>query len=105
VTSQQLEGKIGHPESLRDNLVARVQDRAIKRFSDVQDEWMALMWSLDAFRVAGISPSGMGKGGASGFEGVYRSKGNWFALLLSLLIENQTGQLVGSRTERLVESS
>lgn len=99
MTSQELESKVGHPEVLRDDLVARVQNRAIKRFSDVQDEWMELMWSLDAFRVAGISPSGMGKGGASGFEGVYRGKGNWFALLLSLLIENQTGQLVGSRTE------
>jgi hypothetical protein len=57
------------------------------------------MWSLDAFRIAGMTPTGMGKGGQSGFEGVYRGKGNWFALLLALLIDNQTGQLVGSRTK------
>jgi hypothetical protein len=40
---------------------------------------------------------GMGKGGRGGFEGVYRSKGNWFALLLALLIKNQTGHFVGGR--------
>lgn len=99
MTPRELEGKVGHPETLRNDLIARVQDRAIRRFSEVQDDWMQLMWSLDAFRIAGLTPSGMGKGGASGFEGVYRGKGNWFALLLSLLIENQTGQGVGSRTK------
>lgn len=98
MTSRELEGKVGHPEVLADELIARVQGRAIRKFSDVQDDWMRLMWSLDAFRIAGLTPSGMGKGGSSGFEGVYRGKGNWFALLLSLLIENQTGQIVGSRT-------
>ena len=79
-------------------MISRVQDRVIKRFSEVQDDWVQLMWSLDAFRIASLTPTGMGKGGPSGFEGVYRGKGNWFALLLALLIDNQTGQLVGSRT-------
>lgn len=94
-----LETEVGHPQELRDALISRVQDQVIKRFSDIQDDWVQLMWALDAFRVAGLTPTGMGKGGASGFEGVYRSKGNWFALLLALLIDNQTGQLVGSRTK------
>lgn len=94
----ELEDDVGHPEEMRDSLIARVQDRAIKRFSEIQDDWVQLMWSLDAFRIAGLAPTGMGRGGPSGFEGVYRSKGNWFALLLALLIDNQTGQFVGSRT-------
>lgn len=98
LTSGELEADVGHPQVLRDALIARVQDAAIKRFSDIQDDWLELMWSLDAFRVAGLTPSGMGKGGSSGFGGVYRGKGNWFALLLALLIDNQTGYLVGSRT-------
>lgn len=99
VTAHELESRVGHPERLRDALVAEVQDRGIRKFSEIQDQWMDLMWSLDAFRVAEIAPSGMGKGGTGGLEGVYRSKGNWLALLLSLLIENQTGQVIGSRTE------
>lgn len=98
-SASEIEEAVGHPEYLRDSLIARVQDQVIKRFSEIQDEWVALMWSLDAFRIAGLTPTGMGKGGPSGFEGVYRSKGNWFALLLALLIDNQTGQLVGSRTK------
>jgi hypothetical protein len=93
-----LEQRVGHPGELRDRLIARIQAEGVRRFSEVEDEWLQLMWSLDAFRVAGLSPAGMGKGGEGGFEGVYRGKGNWFALLLALLIDNQTGQLVGSRT-------
>lgn len=99
LTSRELESQVGHPETLRDSLFAWVQEGAVKRFSEVQDQWIQLMWSLDAFRVAGLTPTGMGKGGPAAFEGVYRSKGNWFALLLALLIDNQTGQFVGSRTK------
>jgi hypothetical protein len=97
--ARELDRKVGHPEVLRDELIARVEKGGLKRFSEIQDDWVALMWSLDAFRIAGLTPIGMGKGDPSGFEGVYRSKGNWFALLLALLIENQTGQFVGSRTQ------
>lgn len=99
MTSRELEKQVGHPEVLQDELVTRVESEAIRTFSEIQDDWVRLMWSLDAFRVAGLTPSGMGKGGSAGFEGVYRSKGNWFALLLALLIENQTGQFVGARTK------
>jgi hypothetical protein len=99
MTSGELEEKVGHPEYLREALIAKVQDEIIKRFSEVQDDWLRLMWSLDAFRIAGVTPTAMGKGGEGGFEGVYRSKGNWFALLLGLIIDNQTGQHVGSRTK------
>jgi hypothetical protein len=98
MTSRELEQRVGHPEVLRDALIARVQNEGAKRFTDICDDWLRLMWSLDAFRVAGLTPTAMGKGGAGGFEGIYRSKGNWFALLLALLIDNQTGQFVGSRT-------
>jgi hypothetical protein len=99
MTSRELEKQVGHPEVLQDELVARVESEAIRTFSEIQGDWIRLMWSLDAFRVAGLTPTGMGKGGSAGFEGVYRSKGNWFALLLALLIENQTGQFVGARTK------
>lgn len=99
MNERELEEKVGHPEILRDRLIDRAQDEGVKRFADIQDDWVRLMWSLDAFRVAGLTPTGMGKGGSAGFEGVYRSKGNWFALLLALLIDNQTGQHVGSRTK------
>ena len=96
--ARDLEQRVGHPRELSEALIARVQDDAVKRFSDIQNDWIALMWSLDAFRQAGLTPTGMGKGGPGGFGGVYRGKGNWFALLLALLLDNQTGQRVGART-------
>ena len=96
--TRDLETRVGHPRELSEELIARVQDHGVRRFSDIQDEWIALMWSLDAFRRAGLTPTGMGKGGPDGFGGIYRGKGNWFALLLALLLNNQTGQLVGART-------
>lgn len=99
MTPRELEEKVGHPEHLRDALIAKVQGEVIKRFSEIQDDWLRLMWSLDAFRIASVTPTAMGKGGEGGFEGVYRSKGNWFALLLGLIIDNQTGHHVGSRTK------
>jgi len=99
MNERELEARVGHPEVLRDRLIDRVRDERVKRFADIQEEWIRLMWSLDAFRVAELTPTGMGKGGSAGFEGVYRGKGNWFALLLALLIDNQTGQHVGSRTK------
>lgn len=98
MTPKELEEKVGHPEILRDALIARVQEEDLKRFTDIREDWLQLMWSLDAFRIAGVTPTGMGKGGQTGFGGVYRGKGNWFALLLAFLIDNQTGQVVGSRT-------
>lgn len=99
MNERELEEQVGHPEILRDRLIDRVRDEGIKKFADIQGEWVRLMWCLDAFRVAGLTPVGMGKGGSAGFEGVYRGKGNWFALLLALLIDNQAGQHVGSRTK------
>lgn len=99
MTASELEKKVGHPELLRERLIVKVQDEVIKRFAEVQDDWLELMWSLDAFRVARLTPAGMGKGGDAGFEGVYRGKGNWFALILGLIIDNQTGHHVGSRTK------
>lgn len=95
----ELEQQVGHPAVLQERLIARVQDQAVKRFADVQAEWLALMWSIDAFRIAGLRPHGMGKEGPGGFGGVYRGKGNWFATILALLLNNQTGQVVRPRNE------
>lgn len=97
--ARRLGQRVGHPAVLQESLIARVQDGAVRRFAEIQEEWLALMWSIDAFRVAGLTPIGMGKGGPGGFGGVYRGKGNWFAALLGLILGNQTGQVIGARTK------
>lgn len=43
LTSHELESQVGHPETLRDALFARVQEGAVKRFSEVQERWIELM--------------------------------------------------------------
>lgn len=93
-TPADLERRIGSPIQLWDDLKERVQSSAIKLFSDVQDEWLRLMWALDSFRVEGLTPSGTSKS----LDALNRGKGDWFALLLALLLQNRTSQVVGSRT-------
>jgi hypothetical protein len=91
---------LGHPVERWEALRDRIQDGAIKQFSEVADEWLDLMWCLDAYRREQAPPSGMGKPGASWrarLEGAYRGKGNWFATLLSLLLDNRTGETLRSR--------
>lgn len=95
-------GRVGSPAVLWSALVDRVQAEAIREFNDVATEWLALMWCLDQYRVAQAPPEGMGKPDQSWskrLEGVYRGKGNWFATLLALLLDNRTGQKIRSRDD------
>ena len=66
----------------------------------VEAEWLELMWSLDAYRIAGVAPRDMGNDKID--EGrrlaaIYRSKGNWFATLMAVLLQNQTYQPIRPR--------
>jgi hypothetical protein len=59
------------------------------------------MWCLDEYRIADAPPSGMGDPSqpfGRRLDGIYRGKGNSFATLLSLLLENRTGQTIRSRS-------
>lgn len=92
----------GHPQDRWSALIARIQNEAIHEFEAVQDEWLDLMWSLDQHRVADAPPEGMGRlelPFASRMDGIYRGKGNWFAGVLTLLLNNRTGQTLRSRSE------
>jgi hypothetical protein len=76
-------------------LIARIQEEALTQFASLEPDWLSLMWSLDSHRVAGIAPSGMGNPNlddAPRLAAVYRMKGNWFAQVIALLLQNQTHQ-------------
>jgi hypothetical protein len=90
-----LEARFGHPVRLFDALKERVQAEAVTLFSDIQTEWLALMWSLDTFRAASVAPPGLP---LKALETLNRGKGNWFAELVALLLQNRTSQHVGART-------
>jgi len=92
--------RVGHPVERWDALKERVQADGIREFSAVTPEFLELMWCLDAYRVAQAPPQGMGKASAAWakrLEGAYRGKGNWMATLLSLLLDNRTGERIRSR--------
>lgn len=95
-----IEGRVGHPRERWDALKQRVQDEAVRSFAEVQVDWLALMWCLDAYRRAGTPPRGMGDPNDSPSDrlnAVYRGKGNWFAALVALLLENRTSQRIAPR--------
>lgn len=98
--AEEVEAKVGHPVERWDALKARVQDQGIKLFVDVQADWLDLMWCLDAYRKAQAPPKNMGKPGddwEARLAGAYRGKGNLFATLLTLLLDNRTGEKLRSR--------
>lgn len=92
---------VGHAGERWEALIERVQAEGIRDFQAVMWDFLALMWCLDQYRIADAPPDGMGKLGtpySSRMDGVYRGKGNWFATLLSLLLDNRTGQKIRSRS-------
>jgi hypothetical protein len=93
---------VAHPGYLLERLMARIQAQSIRRFTDIQDDWLRLMWSIDTYRVNKLCPPGMGKPElteAKRLEGVYRSKGNWFKDVLSVILQNLTDQPVRPRVQ------
>jgi hypothetical protein len=50
------------------------------------------MWTLDAYRIAQVSPTG-----SESQDALNRGKGNWFAELLALLLENRTNHRIAPR--------
>lgn len=95
-----IEERVGHPGQLLDALKERVQTEGLKQFAQVEGDWLNLMWTLDAYRVAGVPPRGMGRLTSTPqkrLEAVYRSKGNWFAELLAVLLQNRTSLRIAPR--------
>ncbi len=99
--ARQIEARVGHPGEMLASLKESIQSGAIKQFSEVETDYLALMWALDAYRIAGVPPRGMGKltnTPAKRLEAVYKTKGNWFAELVALLLQNRTSQPIAPRT-------
>lgn len=88
-----MEERVGHPGDKWEALKERVQSDALQQFTEIQDDWLDLMWTLDAYRVAGVLPRAMGSDAGA----INRGKGNWFAEILALLLHNQTTARISPR--------
>jgi hypothetical protein len=100
LAAAEVEQRVGHPGEKWDALQYRIQSERLKEFAAVEDAWVELMWTLDAYRIANLPPRGMGGATANAsrrLAAVYRGKGNWFATLLALLLENQTSHPLAPR--------
>lgn len=86
--------EVGSPLQKWNALKDRVQQQDIKRFSDVAEELLGVLWCLDQYKIHSVVPSGMGVD----ISGAYRMKGNWFADLISLLLVNQTSSPLAPRS-------
>ncbi len=95
-----LEARVGHPGEKLAGLRDKIQAEGIKSFAEVEDAWLDLMWTLDTYRVEGLPPRGMGKKDSSQsarLGAVYRSKGNWFAEVVALLLQNRTSEPIAPK--------
>lgn len=95
-----LEAQFGHPGDMWAALQEKIQLDSVQRFVDVQDDFLAILWCLDQYRVAGVPPKGMGNpqyDDRKRLEAVYRSKGIWWANLMALLLENRTEAILAPR--------
>lgn len=96
----EVEAEVGHPGEKWQALKDQVQDGVVRRFADVQDDWLDLMWCLDGYRKAQVPPRDMGTATVEAqrrLEAIYRGKGNWFATLVALLLQNRTHQQIAPR--------
>jgi hypothetical protein len=87
-----LDARVGNPAAKWVAVKTDVQAHETVRFADVQEAWLDLMWTLDAYRIAHVLPSGFNDFGAFN-----RGKGNWFAELLCLLLQNRTTHPIAAR--------
>jgi hypothetical protein len=87
-----VERRVGHPSEKWARLRRAIQERGIDSFAAVEDDWLDLMWTLDAYRVAQALPAGFTDQGA-----INRGKGHWFAELVALLLHRQTRHRVAAR--------
>lgn len=98
---RELEQRVGHPGRQWDELKDQIQVGAIRNFRSIEAAWLRLMWTLDAYRIAGVPPRHMGKASVAPqprLAAVYRMKGNWFAEMVALLLQNRTNQPIRPRT-------
>ena len=107
-TQQAIESVVGHPGDRYGALISRINDEQVRSFATVEADFLGLMWCLDQYRSQQVLPRGMGKEKTSSgrpltpeqkLEGVYRSKGNWFATILTEILGQMTTSPLASRKD------
>jgi hypothetical protein len=68
----------------------------------VESDFLDLLWTIDTYRVEQVTPRAQTgsklKKGSEGGEGIYRSKGNFFSEIVTLILSNKTSSALASRS-------
>jgi hypothetical protein len=98
---QRVYALVGHPEEKLAALKDKIQAGA-RSFRDVEADFLDLMWTMDAYRMAEVIPRGMGNPRTTNLrtklDSVYRRKGDWFSATVTLLLNNLTTSRLASRS-------
>ena len=101
---ERVEARVGNPGERLLDLKARIQDHNVKRFSEIESDFLALLWSIDAYRIEQViprSPAGAKIAGYKGEQlagGIYRKKGNFFSEVVTAIMSNKTDSPLAPRT-------
>lgn len=97
-----VEALVGNPSDKTQQLRDRIQNESVKSFREIESDFLDLLWTIDTYRVEQVTPrapSGtVRKKAASGGEGIYRSKGNIFSDVVTLILSNKTSSPLASRS-------
>jgi hypothetical protein len=98
---KRIEALVGNPAEKLQALRDRIQDEMVRAFRDVEADFLDLLWTIDTYRVEQVTPrAALGtkiKKGAEGGEGIYRSKGNFFSEIVTLILSNKTSSPLAPR--------
>jgi hypothetical protein len=103
---QRLESAVGHPRERFRELCDRIQ-LGERSFQAIEADFLALIWTMDAYRVAQVVPREMvslqmaKEEPARQLEGIYRGKGNYFSTVVSLVLGQMTTSQLASRRDVL----
>ncbi|MGX1575958.1 hypothetical protein [Cellulosimicrobium funkei] len=102
---QRVEKLVGVPGERLLDLKAHIQDRNVTRFQEIESEFLALLWSIDTYRVEQVIPRAPAGAKVAGYSveqlagGIYRKKGNFFSEVVTAILSNKTDSPLAPRTQ------
>lgn len=98
----EIEAAFGHPRDKFTALTAKIQDQVVRRFHDVEMDFLDLIWTMDQYRIRQVVPRDMGDARRvpdRRLEGIYRGKGNYFSTVMAVVLGNKTTSQLASRRD------
>lgn len=102
---QRVEALVGNPGERFLDLRAKIQDRNITKFHEIEEDFLALLWCIDTYRVKQVLPRNPAGAKVQGFTGdqlaggIYRKKGNFFSDTVTAILSNKTDSPLAPRTQ------